>query len=116
MGFLNFFKEKQYEQEVQKMNGPQVFGLLDLMSPEMKKMLLSQISGIDANFPKEQQERMDKLLEAAQKLPASEKLKLLKEDKRVPLRVKGNGRNVKLLVKVRDPIESGELKNKRMGL
>ena len=37
MGFLNFFKEKQYEQEVQKMNGPQVFGLLDLMSPEMKK-------------------------------------------------------------------------------
>ena len=49
-------------------------------------------------------------------LTNEEKLKLLKEDKRVPLRVKGNGRNVKLLVKVRDPIESGELKNKRMGL
>ena len=49
-------------------------------------------------------------------LTNEEKLELLKKGKKIPLRVKGNGRNIKLLVKTRGPIESGELKNKKMGL
>jgi len=38
------------------------------------------------------------------------------DGKRIPIRVKGNGRDIKLLVKTRGTIESGDLKNKRMGL
>ena len=34
----------------------------------------------------------------------------------LPIRVQGNGRDRKLLVKTRGTIESGYLKNKRMGL
>ena len=49
-------------------------------------------------------------------LTIGEKKELLKDGKRIPLRVKGNGRDIKLLVKTRGTIESGELKNKRMGL
>jgi len=49
-------------------------------------------------------------------LTNEEKVKLLKDGKRIPIRVKGNGRDIKLLVKTRGTIESGELKNKRMGL
>ena len=49
-------------------------------------------------------------------LTNEEKVELLKSGKRIPLRVKGNGKRVKLLVKTRGTIESGELKNKKMGL
>ena len=49
-------------------------------------------------------------------LTNEEKLELLRKGKRIPLRVKDNGRNIKLIVKTRDPIASVELKNKKMGL
>ena len=49
-------------------------------------------------------------------LTNEEKVKLLKDGKRIPIRVKGNGRDIKLLVKTRGTIESGDLKNKKMGL
>ena len=49
-------------------------------------------------------------------LTTEEKLEYLKNGKRIPIRVKGNGRDIKLLVKTRGTIESGELKNKKMGL
>lgn len=79
MGLLNLFKSKatKYEEQVGKMDDIRVQKLLDLMSPEMKKMLLSQVSGINYNPPKEQQERMAKLLDEAQKMPMTDKLELL---------------------------------------
>jgi hypothetical protein len=49
-------------------------------------------------------------------LTVEEKVNLLREGKRIPLRVKGNGRDKKVLVKTRGTINSGDLKNKRMGL
>ena len=67
--------------------------------------------------------KLKRLLELLQKkqkmkyyLTIEEKKDLLKEGKRIPIRVKGNGRDIKLLVKTRGTIESGDLKNKRMGL
>ena len=49
-------------------------------------------------------------------LTLDEKKDLLLKGERIPLRVKGNGRDVKTIVKTRGTIESGYLKNKRMGL
>ena len=49
-------------------------------------------------------------------LTVDEKKDLLSRGERIPLRVKGNGRDVKTIVKTRGTIESGYLKNKRMGL
>ena len=67
--------------------------------------------------------KLKRLLELLQKkqkmkyyLTIEEKKDLLKDGKRIPIRVKGNGRDIKLLVKTRGTIESGDLKNKRMGL
>ena len=67
--------------------------------------------------------KLKRLLELLQKkqkmkyyLTIEEKKDLLKEGKRIPIRVKGNGRDIKLLVKTRGTIESGDLKDKRMGL
>ena len=64
--------------------------------------------------------RLSKLLQKKQKkkyyLTIEEKKELLMDGKRIPIRVKGNGRDIKLLVKTRGTIESGDLKNKRMGL
>ena len=48
-------------------------------------------------------------------LTAEQKLEYSKNNQKIPLRVKGNGRN-KTFVKTRGTIESGELKNKKMGL
>ncbi|MEE3343769.1 MAG: hypothetical protein VZS44_06745 [Bacilli bacterium] len=45
-----------------------------------------------------------------------DKLEYLNKGKRIPLRVKDNGRKFKTLVKARDPFVSGELNNKKMGL
>ncbi len=63
---------------------------------------------------------LSKLLQKKQKkkyyLTIEEKKELLMDGKRIPIRVKGNGRDIKLLVKTRGTIESGDLKNKRMGL
>ena len=64
--------------------------------------------------------RLSKILQKKQKkkyyLTIEEKKELLMDGKRIPIRVKGNGRDIKLLVKTRGTIESGDLKNKRMGL
>ena len=49
-------------------------------------------------------------------LTIAKKRQLLKDGKSIPIRVQGNGRDRKLLVKTRGTIESGYLKNKRMGL
>lgn len=49
-------------------------------------------------------------------LTLAEKRGLLQAGKKIPIRVQGNGRDRKLLVKTRGTIESGYLKNKRMGL
>ena len=49
-------------------------------------------------------------------LTLDEKSRLLRDGKSIPIRVQGNGRDRKLLVKTRGTIESGYLKNKRMGL
>ena len=45
-----------------------------------------------------------------------DKKDLLSKGEKIPLRVKGNGRDIKTIVKTRGTIESGYLKNKRMGL
>ena len=45
-----------------------------------------------------------------------QKKECLRENKRIPLRVRGNGRDVKTRVKTRGTIVSGELKGKKMGL
>lgn len=49
-------------------------------------------------------------------LTIDDKKDLLSRGERIPLRVKGNGRDIKTIVKTRGTIESGYLKNKRMGL
>ena len=49
-------------------------------------------------------------------LNVEQKKKYLKDKGFIPLRVKGNGRKVKTNVKTRGTIESGYLKNKKMGL
>ena len=49
-------------------------------------------------------------------LNVEQKKTYLKDKGFIPLRVKGNGRKVKTNVKTRGTIESGYLKNKKMGL
>ena len=49
-------------------------------------------------------------------LNMEQKKKYLKDKGFIPLRVKGNGRKVKIIVKTRGTIESGYLKGKKMGL
>ena len=49
-------------------------------------------------------------------LTIDDKKDLLSRGEIIPLRVKGNGRDIKTIVKTRGTIESGYLKNKRMGL
>lgn len=49
-------------------------------------------------------------------LNMEQKKKYLKDKGFIPLRVKGNGRKVKTIVKTRGTIESGYLKGKKMGL
>lgn len=49
-------------------------------------------------------------------LNMEQKKTYLKNKGFIPLRVKGNGRKVKTNVKTRGTIESGYLKNKKMGL
>ena len=49
-------------------------------------------------------------------LTTKQKSEFLKKEEKIPLRVKGNGRELKTIVKTRGTIESGELKKKRMGL
>ncbi len=82
MGLLNLLKSKQakYDEQVGKMDSKRVFGLLDLMSPDMKKMLLAQINGMDSGLSKEQKESNTKLLEKAKNIPATDKLDLLTTD------------------------------------
>lgn len=82
MGLLDLLKGKEtkYEEQVGKMDGIMIQQLLQLVPLEMKRMLLSEVKGVDYNPPKEQQERMAKLLDEAQKRPAGEKLELLTKD------------------------------------
>ena len=49
-------------------------------------------------------------------LNMDQKKNYLKDKGFIPLRVKGNGRKVKTIVKTRGTIESGYLKGKKMGL
>ena len=49
-------------------------------------------------------------------LNMEQKKNILKDKGFIPLRVKGNGRKVKIIVKTRGTIESGYLKGKKMGL
>ena len=49
-------------------------------------------------------------------LNVEQKKTYLKDKGFIPLRVKGNGRKVKTIVKTRGTIESGYLKGKKMGL
>ena len=49
-------------------------------------------------------------------LNMEQKKNILKDKGFIPLRVKGNGRRVKINVKTRGTIESGYLKGKKMGL
>lgn len=83
MGLLDLLKSKEtkYEEQVGKMDGIMIQELLELVPLEMKRMLLSEVTGVDYNPPKEQQERMAKLLDEAQKRPAGEKLELLTKDR-----------------------------------
>ena len=82
---------------------------------EMSYMNLNELKIIKSKL-----KRLSKLLQKKQKkkyyLTIEEKKELLMDGKRIPIRVKGNGRDIKLLVKTRGTIESGDLKNKRMGL
>ena len=49
-------------------------------------------------------------------LSIDDKIKLIKEGKSIPIRVKGNGRDLNLVVKTRGVMESGEIKYKRLKL
>jgi len=49
-------------------------------------------------------------------LTVDKRKECLSENKKISLRVRGNGRDVKTIVKTRGTIVSGELKGKKMGL
>lgn len=49
-------------------------------------------------------------------LTIEQKKEFLRNGKRIPLRVKGNGRSLNLIVKLRGTIFDGSLKTQKMGL
>ena len=66
--------QAKYDEQVGKMDSERVFGLLDLISPDMKKMLLAQTHGIELSTEQK------KLLEKIQNTPEADKLELLTTD------------------------------------
>ncbi len=82
MRLLDFIKSKQvrYEEQIGKVDKREIDALVDLMPPEMKEVLLSQMSGKENSLTKEEQEQILELIKKVQELPVSDKLGLLTTD------------------------------------